>query len=124
MKFLPPFISGRTAMAIYPYIYLPETIYSKITTGGLNADLELVIEHELKHLERQREVGLFRWLLKYCIDKNFRFEEELVAVKASVELSRKIGVKMDIDKISKILSGPMYLWMTSYSNAYKRLSQY
>lgn len=90
--------------------------------GRLEARLQLVIVHELVHLERQKEMGLLLWLIKYCIDKKFRLNEELIAVKSSLKLSKSLGVEMSIDRISRNLSGPMYLWMVSYGEAYRILS--
>lgn len=63
-------------------------------------------------------------MIKYCLDRKFRLQEELYAVKSSIELARKIGVEIDLDKISKNLSGPLYLWMAEYDDVYAVLSKY
>lgn len=91
--------------------------------GRLETRLQLVLVHELTHLERQKEMGLFVWLIKYCIDKKFRLNEELIAVKSSLKLSKSLGAEMNIDKISRSLSGPIYLWMASHDEVCQLLSQ-
>jgi hypothetical protein len=124
LALIPPFLSQKTAIAIYPHIYLPRSIYLDFLKGDYDSSLLLVLSHEQIHLDRQREMGLFIWMIKYCLDRKFRLQEELYAVKSSIELARKIGVEIDLDKISKNLSGPLYLWMAEYDDVYAVLSKY
>lgn len=62
------------AFAIYPNIYVRE--------GWQYTDW--LIEHEKLHIKEQKEMGVYKWLFKYLVNKEFRYQAELRAYKVSI----------------------------------------
>ncbi len=58
--------------------------------------------HEETHLDRQRQVGQWRWLWRYMTDKDFKLKEELAAFRAEIEAGG------DIDFCAHYLSSGVY----------------
>ncbi len=121
---LPKWISQNTAHAIYPVIYLPQSVYSQWVSDVVSQQIYAVIEHERVHLQRQKKIGLFKWLLLYLLSPEFRVREELLAIKAQLAYLKSKGVGYDLQKIAWDLSGATYLWAISYNQAREKLQAF
>jgi len=113
--------SNTTAQAIYPNIYLPKSVYENLTSSSPKTEYLAVLEHEKVHIKSQKRLGLIKSFFMYLFNSNFRFEEELAAYKVQIKILKQNKQKFHLNKIAKHLSGPMYLWSTSYKNALERL---
>jgi len=116
-----PWVSSHTAQAIYPNIHLPRKVYINLEKSKPNPEYVAILAHEQTHIERQKKVGFIKWLIKYIFSSEFRFNEELVAIKAQIKCLKKYKKEYDIEKSAKSLSGWLYLWPVSYKTAKKEL---
>lgn len=82
-----------------------------------------VLKHEQTHIERQKKMGWIIWGLRYTFSPNFRFNEELEAIKTSMKYLKKVKSSFDTEKRAKFLSGWLYLWCVSYEEAKKELDR-
>lgn len=121
-KFIP--FMGFQSAVVYPNIYLPGDVYEKFSSGEMNAWEESVLIHERIHIERQGvyEGGPLRWNVRYLTNKEFRFDEEIFAIKKQMIFLKDSGEVYDIDRKAKHFSGGAYLWLMSYDDAYVSLS--
>jgi hypothetical protein len=60
-------------LTLLPVVYHPDGV------NPLDPKWHTTIRHELRHIIRQREVGLTRWLWRYLTSQRFRVGEELDA---------------------------------------------
>lgn len=116
-----PTLSTYTAHAIYPNIYLPRNIYENLLSKNPSHKNKAILIHEQTHIKRQKSLGWFLWVLKYCISKSFRFNEEIVAIKAAMIYMKSQKQEWDIEKTAKFLSSYLYLWCVTYAKARERL---
>lgn len=71
------------------------------TLSGQMLTHELAV-HEKVHIDRQRAMGVKAWWDKYLVDRQFRWEEELLAHRAEyAELCRVLPIKAKRDKALK-----------------------
>ena len=112
-----------TAQAIYPNIYFPKEIYLKLSSPNPDPKYIAALIHEQEHIKRQKNEGWIKWGMKYIFSPKFRFEEELIAIKASMRYLKKKKIGFDIEKKAEILSGWLYLWPVSYSTAREELKK-
>lgn len=112
----------NTSTALYPNIYLPRALYTKLLN---NEDLYLqsTVIHESTHIKRQKEQGVVWWYLKYLFIPKFRYNEELEAIKPQFRFLNENGLELNIEKRAKALSSYMYLWCVRYENAYNDLTK-
>lgn len=110
-----------SCQAIYPYILSPRFVID----GYMNGEIKYIalIEHELIHLKRIKEIGIFKWYIKYVISSKFRLREELLAYKKQIQILRKNCQVVDIDRFAKSLSSFTYLNMVSNDKAKSLLSE-
>lgn len=113
----------NTAQAIYPNIYLPKRVYNNLNSNNPDPKNLAVLIHEQTHIKRQKEIGCLKWGIKYLFLPRFRFEEELLAIKAQMSYLKKHKKEFDIEKSAKYLSGWLYLWPVSYKFAKKELEK-
>lgn len=118
-----PWLSNNTAQGIYPNVYLPAMIYDNLKSSKPRIRNLAILAHEQRHVERQVEVGKFKWDWKYTLCPKFKFNEELIATKAEMGVYKKYGKKYGINKSAKYLSGWLYFWPVSYGEAKKRLEK-
>jgi hypothetical protein len=118
-----PWLSAYTAQAIYPNIYVSKKIYENLQTKNPKIKYLAALEHEKKHLERQRKMGLIKFGLKYLFFPSFRLQEELIAIQAGMKYFKSKGLNWDIDRSAKFLSSWLYLWMVSQKRAQKELQK-
>ncbi len=112
-----PFIPRDTAQAIYPYIYLPPKTYKELLDGKGTPRLQAVLVHEQTHLDRQEVTGPLLWVVRYLLDKRFRYEEELIAIREQMAVLAAANEELDISAFAQKLSGYIYLRMISYEQA-------
>ena len=101
------FFTGRdTWVTIAPTIYYPRSVSDP-------KHYPEVIVHESVHLQRQEAVGLTRWLLKYIFSRRFRFDEEILAIRAQLHVL-PVAYRLEaIQSFAKQLSGFQYFWAAS-----------
>ena len=80
-----------------------------------NKNKEALIAHERVHQEQQRKYGWFKFYLKYLTNKQFRFEKEVEAYKAWLQvlpndfekviwwLLNSYGISASREEITKLL---------------------
>lgn len=81
------------------------------------------LEHEKRHLEREKEVGFLKFGFKYLFSPKFRFQEELIADKEAMKFLKKKGLTFNIEKSARYLSSWLYLWPVSEEKAKKELTK-
>jgi len=118
-----PWLYRYTAQALYPNIYVSPKVYENLQTKNPNPKNIAILEHEKKHIERQKEMGLFIFGVKYLFSPKFRLQEELLAIREGMRVYKKNNLNFDINRSAKFLSSWLYLWMTSYENAKKELEK-
>lgn len=115
--------SKYTAQAIYPNIYFRREVFENLKSENPNSRYIAVLKHEQTHIERQKKMGWFRWGLSYIFSPKFRFNEELEAIKASMEYLKSRDETFDTDRSARYLSGWLYLWCVSYKKAKTELDK-
>ncbi len=110
-------------LSFYPWIFLRKDIYKDLLSESPSNLSIATLIHEQTHIKRMKKIGLTRFAIKYWIDKDFRFQEELAAVKESMEYLKKRGEVFNIEKTAKALSSYQYLWCTSYQKALQELNK-
>lgn len=118
-----PWLNNNTAQGLYPNVYLPRKVFENLRKENPNPKFIAVLAHEQKHIERQKEVGPFKWGMKYSFCPSFRFNEELIATKAQMAVYKKFKKDFDIKKSARYLSGWLYLWPMSYEAAKRKLEK-
>ena len=78
---------------------------------------EALLRHERVHAFRQLRMGRANFIAKYAINKKFRWREEQLAMYVGLTYLKNKGYTINIDNISKFVSGPSYRGMISYSEA-------
>lgn len=68
-------------------------------------------------------MGLVKFGIGYLMSGRFRFNEELIATKASMPYMKKNKVDPIIGKRAKILSSWFYLWSVPFEFAKEKLEQ-
>lgn len=118
-----PWLASYAAQAIYPNIYVSRKVYKDITSKSPNPRFIAVLEHEKRHFERQKELGLLKFGVNYLFCPKFRFQEELVAIKETMKYLKQRGLTFDIDRSAHFLSSWLYLWMVSFEKAKLELKE-
>lgn len=118
-----PWLFSYTAQAIYPNIFVSERVWENLSRIRSNAYYVAALEHEKKHIERQKKLGFFNFGVKYLFLPKFRFKEELFAIKASMKYLKEKKLNFDIEGKAKFLSSWLYLWMISYDRAKEELEK-
>ena len=116
-----PWISNKTAQAIYPNIYIPQSMYQKLISTSPDVWSVARLIHEQEHIRRQRRVGFLVWALKYIFSKSFRYEEEISADIPKFKFIKKKGLDPYIEIRAKQLSGWLYFWPVPYKEVKCRL---
>lgn len=112
-----PFLSKFTANAIWPNVYLPQEVYDNLKSGNPKPKWVAVLKHEEEHLRRENEMGPVIFGLKYLFSGRFRFDEELIAIKAGMKYLESVGETFDTARSAGFLSSWLYLWPVSYKEA-------
>ncbi len=116
-----PWVSNKTAQAVYPNIYLPDFVYDNLTSGNPSIWHQALLIHEQEHIKRQTKQGPFLWKIKYTLSPRFRYEEEIAADIPKLKYLKDNGKDPHIERRAKHLSGWNYFWPVSYKEAKGRL---
>ncbi|EKE04849.1 MAG: hypothetical protein ACD_19C00429G0009 [uncultured bacterium] len=116
-----PWISNKTAQAVYPNIYLPKFVYENLQSKNPNISHVALLIHESEHIKRQKRMGILKWGIQYFFIPRFRYEEEIAADVPKLRYLKQNGGDPNTEKRSKQLSGWLYLWPVVYSEAKSRL---
>ena len=118
-----PWLSSYTAQAIYPNIFVSNEVYEDLQKPKPNPRFIAALEHEKKHIERQKELGFVKFGINYFFSPKFRFQEELLATKEEMKYLKKNKLTFDTDRSAKFLSSWLYFWMVPYKKAKKELTK-
>lgn len=118
-----PMSQRAKAAASYPTMYFRKDVLENLRSKNPLPLYESLIIHEVVHLERQKKMDNWKYILKYIFRRSFRFNEELLAYSAQMTYIKKHNLEFDVARYADSLSKIYYLWSTSYDNAYRRLSQ-
>ena len=101
------------------FSFRPFMVIPAIIKG--TADEPAYIAHETAHYNRQ---GLFpiAWVVKYFTNKQFRLQEELIAVTAEINKYRELNIPVSLESYAKALS-TQYWNMVSYDDALLKLQE-
>ena len=99
-----PWLSSYTAQAIYPNIFVSKEVYEDLSRSKPNHKFVAVLEHEKKHIERQKELGFIKFGIGYLFSTKFRFQEEFLAIKEGMKYLKKNKLTFDTDKSARYLS--------------------
>jgi hypothetical protein len=116
-----PWISNKTAQAIYPNIYLPKFVYENLQSSNPNVWHVALLVHEQEHIKRQKKTGLLKWGFKYIFFPKFRYEEEIAADIPKLKYIKENNGDPYIEKRARHLSGWNYFWPVSYQEVKTRL---
>lgn len=114
-----PWLSSYTAQAFFSKIYVSEELFNNLKKPRSIATLE----HERKHIERQKELGLINFGVRYVFFPKFRLHEELLAIEKSMKYLKRRGLDFDIERAAGFLSSWLYFWMTSYDKVKRKLEK-
>lgn len=70
--------------------------------------------HEHTHIERQIQDGILWWHLRYIFSRQFRLEEEMLAIHKEMIYRHEHKLTYNIARKAKHFSSSTYLWMLSY----------
>ena len=102
-------------------IYLSDDLYAEVMSGKPSVYVQGIIEHEKVHMQRKQEMGACMFKLKYSFSPQFRLREELLAETARFSFLKSKGEKINLEDRARKMSGFMYFWMISYTEALKLL---
>lgn len=115
------YMRRASAFTTLDKIYVNKKIFKQIKNNDLSVKNKAILEHEITHIKRFRKFGLWEVEIRYWLDKNFRYEEEIAAIENQMKVIKKHGKKYDFEKTAKSLSGFGYLWCVNYNKALKDL---
>jgi len=118
-----PWLSSYTAQAIYPNIYVSKKVFENLKSKNPNPRFIAILEHEIKHLQRQKELGIIKFGIKYLFSPKFRFQEELLAIKEEMRYLKSKKLLFSIERAAKYLSSWLYFWMIPYQKAKEELEK-
>src|SRR5437868_4789769 len=116
-----PNIGNNTLTAIGTHVYVPSRVYENLLSTHPDKQYLAILEHEFVHIDRQRDMGVFKWILFYLISNKFRIQEEIIADRARMEYLAKNGEMFDIEHRARQLSSWLYLYAISYEQAKEQL---
>ncbi len=112
-----------SAQANYSSVWVKKHILDDLLSGKPSPFWISLMEHELKHIERQKEIGKWKFWLYYKLSPKFRINEELIADSARFVYVKKNKVPYSIEDRARMLSSWKYFWGISYKNAKKELEK-
>lgn len=118
-----PFLRSYTAQAIYPNIYVVKEAFESLSSKDPNPRYIASLEHELTHIQRQKEIRFFKWGVKDILSPQFRLQEELLAMRETMRYLKKRKLKFDFDRSARFLSSYLYFRMASYKQVKKKLEE-
>ena len=99
-----PWFNRSVYVTQHPYIFIPDGVPDPLSDW-------LVINHELVHWTRQRDMGLVSWTARYLVSWRFREEEERIAFLRDIKSGR-----MTVGQAVERLRAPLYGSKTSIAD--------
>lgn len=118
-----PWLKRCQGLTVVTNIYLQPDIYSDLQSQNPKPENIAVLVHEETHVKRIKEQGAILFGLKYLFNGQYRFNEELIATKASFTVLKKYKIKVNLLKKAWVLSNWLYLWPVNYSYALKEIKK-
>lgn len=112
---------------VFPDACRQGVIFTYGDTVYVNGDPDIPIQlkvHEGVHIQQQKATGVQPWWDRYLEDRDFRFEQELVAHRAEYHRLRNIDRNLGrrhLEFIAKRLSSPLYGGMCTLREARKAI---
>lgn len=94
------FTGSNMWVTIYPHVYKPNGVPIVVS----------ILAHESIHFERQKEMGKWKWLLRYCFSKKFRLNEEVVAFIEEISYIPEYCREAAVNRFATQLSSRAYCW--------------
>ena len=91
-----PHFANTTYVTMHPWIFIPDPVADPF-------DDWKIIDHELVHWVRQRELGVYKWVWHYLTDMRFRAREEQHAFLRDIKNGR-----LSISQAVRRLQRPPY----------------
>ena len=110
----------NSSQVIFPYILIPSSLVERLSKKDPYS--LSIIEHEIVHFNRMKEIGAFKWYFSYIFSLKFRLGEEVAAYRRQRFVLEGHGISFDLEKYATILSSWVYLKMISNEKA-RRLLQ-
>ena len=107
-------------------IYLRKDLFKDYLAGSPSVETISVLEHETTHFLNSGGKNVFKSIvhnLCYWLFPNFRFDEELRAIKSEMKVLKTNNQTFDIEKRAKFLSSFYYLYSSSYQRAHQELTR-
>lgn len=104
-------------------VYLREDIYRDLLTDTPAPESVSVLVHERTHYLRASVQGPLRFGAGYLFSAETRFREELAAMRVQFAILRRYHRPVGEERYARALSGPLYLWCTTYPRALLILQQ-
>lgn len=101
-------------------IYLSKELYADIQTTNPKPLSVAVLKHQIVHANNACLVKF----LKYIASKEFRLTEEGVAFTAMFKHLKINNETFDLEKVAKNFSGIRYLWMTTYTDGLRIVTNF
>ena len=102
-------------------IFLRTKQYRDYVSGDPEPETIAVLEHEYTHFKRLG--SSMRSSIKYWTNREFRFQEELAAIRQQMKILKQNGRVFDTGKRARMLSCFGYLWCANYETAKQRLDR-
>ncbi|MBI4037348.1 hypothetical protein HY385_02905 [Candidatus Daviesbacteria bacterium] len=118
-----PWLSRQHGTTILQNIYLRRDIFKDLKSPNPSPRNIAVLEHEMTHYKRIKQMGILKFSMKYLLSGKFRFNEELIANKNAFKILKKNTMEQDLDKKAQLLSGWLYLWPVPYKFAKEELKK-
>lgn len=118
-----PIMRKARGAAFSSKIYLREDLFNKFRFNNPDCETLSVLEHEVVHIKRGKEKGIFKTSLLYWLSPRMRIEEEIAAIREEMKVLKSTKQDFDFNKRAKNLSGIPYLWAISYKDAYRKLTK-
>lgn len=118
-KYLPISDSGFNSV-FNKTIYLSKELFFDIQTDNPKPLTIAVLKHQIVHAN---DANLVKFL-KYILSKKYRLKEEEKAFTAMFKHLKQNNKPFDLEKIAKNFSGIRYLWMTTYEDGLKIITNF
>jgi hypothetical protein len=112
-----PFFGTSLAVTVWARTYFPKVMYDDLISHHPSHESMSVYIHELTHIERQTQDGLWSWHMRYIFSPQFRLEEEMLALRKEMFYRNQHRLTYNIARKAKHFSSSTYLWMLSYDRS-------
>lgn len=118
-----PFFGTTMASTIYTNIYLIDEDYNDYFSDNPSILVQSIVIHEKYHVEKWKEIGLFKFGFLYFFSKKFRLEQELLAIREQMKFLKQYNEVYDIERKAKHFAGKDYRYLLKIDEARKVLTE-